>query len=155
MILNILLLLAASFGIFWTIKTKKMFPAIITLGMTFGILLTLLLPENIKYYGIYLYMGFVALSFLYCLVVKEMKTGARIIIGQMSAPVFAYWLWVMNHWHGNELLAPIFVLLVALAGIVGKAKLKNELGFLTISNWTKRMSYIKKDQDADSAERNR
>jgi len=132
MVLNTLLLLAASFGIFWTIKTKKIFPAIITLGMILGILLTLLLPENIKYFGIYLYMGFVALSFLYCLVVKEMKTGPRIVIGLMSAPVFAYWLWVLNHWHGNELLAPIFVLLVALAGIVGKAKLKNELGFLTI-----------------------
>ena len=50
----------------------------------------------------------------------------------MSGFIFAYWLWVLNHWHGNTLLAPIIVLLASTYGIVSKAKLKNELGFLVI-----------------------
>jgi hypothetical protein len=50
----------------------------------------------------------------------------------MSASIFVYWLWVLNHWHGNEMLAPILVLLVGLAGIISKANLKKELGFLTL-----------------------
>jgi len=54
------------------------------------------------------------------------------VIGLMSASIFTYWLWVVNHWHGNELLAPVLALLVGLAAIISKAKLKNELGFLTI-----------------------
>jgi hypothetical protein len=129
MILNILLLLAAAFALYWTIKTKKIFPAVITLGMIVGLVLTLFLY---KYFGIPLYMGFVALAFIYSLAVKELKIWPRIIIGLMSALIFAYWLWVLNHWHGNEILAPIFVLLVGAAGIITKAKLRNELGFLTI-----------------------
>jgi hypothetical protein len=47
-------------------------------------------------------------------------------------PIFAYWLWALNHWHGNAVFAAIFALLVAVAAIFSKAKLKNELGFLTI-----------------------
>ena len=39
---------------------------------------------------------------------------------------------ILNHWHGNALLAPIFVLLVGLVGIFSKTKLKNELGFIII-----------------------
>jgi hypothetical protein len=132
MILKALLLLAAGFALFWTIKTKKIFPAIITLGMIMGVILTLFLSKTIENSGIYLYMGFVAIAFIYSFTVKEIEIGSRIIIGLMSASIFVYWLWVLNHWHGNELLAPIFVLLVGLAGIISKANLKKELGFLII-----------------------
>ena len=132
MILKILLGLAAAFALFWIIKTKKIFPTIITLGMIVGIVLTLFLSKTIQLPGFYLYMGFVALAFIYGLTAKEKKTGTRIIISLMSASIFAYWLWVLNHWHGNAVLLPILVLLVFVAGIIGKAKLRNELGFLTI-----------------------
>jgi hypothetical protein len=50
----------------------------------------------------------------------------------MSAAIFVYWLWVLNHWHGNEFWAPIIVILTALIGLISKAKLKNETGFLAI-----------------------
>jgi len=132
MILNIILGLAAAFAIFWTIKTKKAFPAIITLGMIVGIVLVFFTPVSIQTTGIYIYMGFVALAFLYALLEKEKTILARIIIGLMSVSIFAYWLWVLNHWHGNTLLAPILVLIVGVAGIVSKVKLKNEIGFLAI-----------------------
>jgi len=39
MILSIIIGSAAAFGLFWTIKTKKIFPGIITLGMIVGIVL--------------------------------------------------------------------------------------------------------------------
>jgi len=132
MILKILLGMAAAFALFWTIKTKKIFPAIITLGMIVGILLAFFFSFSIRMPGFYVYMGFVALAFIYGLTAKEKKIGTRIIISLMSASIFAYWLWVLNHWHGNTVLFPIFVLLVFVAGITGKVKLKNELGFLII-----------------------
>jgi hypothetical protein len=121
MILKIILLLASAFALFWTIKTKKLFPAVITLGMILGILLTFFLPETLIYLGIYTYMGFVALSFIYSLTVKEKNVWPRVIIGLMSASIFVYWLWVLNHWHGNELLAPIFVLILGASGIITRA----------------------------------
>ena len=131
MFFKILLGLAAAFALFWTIKTKKTFPAIITLGMIVGIVMTF--PhETIQTPVFYVYMGFVALAFIYGLTVKEKKIGARLIIILMSASIFAYWLWVLNHWHGNTVVFPIFTLVVGGAGIISKAKLKNELGFLII-----------------------
>jgi hypothetical protein len=132
MILKIVLLLASAFALYWTIRTKKIFPTIITIGMIAGVLLALFLPPTIMFYGIYVYMGFVVLSFIYGLTVKEKELWPRVIIVLMSAFIFIYWLWVMNHWHGNEILAPIAVLIVGLAGILTKAKLKNELGLLVI-----------------------
>ena len=132
MILYIVLVSAAIFGIYWTIKIKKIFPAIITGGMILGIILTMILSKSSQLFGIYIYMGFVTLSFIYCLVAKELSTKSRIIIAFMSAAIFFYWLWVLNHWHGNTLLLPIFTILIGLAGIFSKEKLKNELGFLSI-----------------------
>ena len=132
MILKILLGLAAAFAIYWTIKTKKTFPAIITIGMIIGIVLAFFPSDAIKIPGFYIYMAFTALAFIYGLTVKEKQIIARLIICLMAASIFAYWLWVMNHWHGNTLLFPIFTLLVVVVGIFSKAKLKNELGFLTI-----------------------
>ena len=132
MILKILIGLAAAFAFFLTIKTKKTFPTIITLGMIVGIVLALFPSKTIQTPGFYIYMGFVALAFVYGLTVKEKKILTRIILGLMSAPIFAYWLWVLNHWHGNAVLFPIITLLAGVTGIINKAKLKNELGFLTI-----------------------
>ena len=77
-------------------------------------------------------MSFVALAFIYGLTVKEKEIWSRIVLNLMSAGIFTYWLWALNHWHGNELLAPLLTLLAGLVGIVSKVKLKNELGFLIL-----------------------
>lgn len=132
MFLKILLGLAAAFALLWTIKTRKIFPAIITVGMIVGIILTLFQARAVQFPGIHVYMGFVALAFIYGLTVRGKEIKVRIIICLMSASIFVYWLWVLNHWHGNEMLAPILVLVVGAAGIVTKAKLRDEAGFLVI-----------------------
>jgi multisubunit Na+/H+ antiporter MnhF subunit len=130
MILKIIVSFAAAFGLYWTIKYKKLFPAIITLGMIAGIAVVFIPTRTTT--GLYIYMVFVALAFVYGLIIKGKSIGERIIICLMAASVFAYWLWVLNHWHGNTLFFPIITLLTGAAGVFSKAKLKNELGFLLI-----------------------
>ncbi len=132
MILYALMGLAAAFGIYRTIKVKKIFPAIITLGMVAGILFSFYLANTKQNTGFYVYMVFVALAFIYGLTVKGKTIWTSIIISGMSVSMLMYWLWVLNHWHGNTLVFPIFTLIVGLVAIISKAKLKNELGFLTI-----------------------
>lgn len=147
MILKIIMSLAAVFGLYWTIKTKKTFPSIITLGMIAAIVLVFF--PNKTTTGLYIYNVFVVLAFIYGLIAKGKTPGARIVICLMSASIIAYWLWVLNHWHGNAVLFPIITLLVGVGAIFSKVKLKNELGFLVIlfvdaiaillENWMKAM----------------
>lgn len=132
MILKIFLSLAVFYALILSVKYRKTFPIVITLGLMAGIIFTFLQPTIDHFPGIYLYMGFVLLAFIYGIAVKQKDVMDRIIICLMSASVFIYWLWVLNHWHGNEILAPILVLVAGGAGIIAKAKLKNELGFLVI-----------------------
>ena len=130
MILKLILAIAAAFGFYWTIKTKKTLPSIITLGMIIGIMMVFI-PSKITT-GIYIYNGFVVLAFIYGLIVKGKSNGERIVICLMAASIAAYWLWVLNHWHGNAVLFPIITLLVGVVALFSKVKLKNELGFLVI-----------------------
>ena len=132
MILKILLASAAFFGIYRAIKTKRIFPTIITLGMVVGISIVLFLPVKINLTGFYVYMAFVALAFIYGLVIKEKHLPERLIICLLAASLFVYWLWVLNHWHGNEFLVAILALFISIAGVFRIGKLKDELGFLSI-----------------------
>ena len=132
MIIKILLTLASAFALYWAFKTKSLIPTIISLGLIVSIILVLYTNKTIQPYGLYASMVFVAIAFIYGLIGKDMELGSRIIICLMSASIFLYWIWVQNHWHGNTLLLPIFTLLVGLAAIVSKAKLKNEMGFIVI-----------------------
>ena len=132
MMIKILLALAAIFGIFWTIKERKIIPGIITLGMITGTALVLIPLPALRLPGFYSYMGFVGVAFIYGLIVPGKNTWERVIICLMSASLFTYWLWVLNHWHGNTLLLPIFTLLVLTAGVIRKVKLKDELGFIVL-----------------------
>lgn len=128
MIFKILIGLGAAFVLYWIIRTKKTFPTVITLGMIVGIILALFPSKTIQTPGFYIYMGFVVLAFIYGLTAKEKKTGTRLTICLMSASIFAYWLWELNHWHGNAVLAPIFTLLVALVSIISKVKIEKRIG---------------------------
>jgi len=129
---KILLGLASAFALYWIFKTKKLIPALISLGMIVGITMVIFPTLAIVVPGFYVYMGFVAVAFIYGLTAKSKNIGERIIICMMSIPLFLYWLWVLNHWHGNLIFAPILVIITALIGLVSKAKLKNETGFLAI-----------------------
>ena len=131
-ILKVILMLAAAFALYWQIKIKKVFPAIIMVGMIAGMIMVLILPDTIRTTGLFIYMGFVAMVSIYGLTAKEIGIWARIVLILMSAGIFTYWLWVLNHWHGNEILAPLLTLIAGSAGIIGKVKLRNELGFLIL-----------------------
>ncbi len=132
MIIYLLLILAGLFAIYWTYKTRKLFPGIISIGMVAGIVMVLLKCDTIQLPGLYVYMAFVILAFIYGLIAKRKSFVTRLTICMMSASIFTYWLWVLNHWHGNTLLVPIFALLIFAAGLLSNAKLKYEWGFVVI-----------------------
>jgi len=132
MIIHLILILASLFAIYWTWKTKKLFSGIISIGMVLGIGLVLLRVETLQIPGFYVYMAFVALAFVYGLIEKGKSFVTRLTICLLAASMFTYWLWVLNHWHGNTLLIPIFALLIFVAGLLSNAKLKNEWGFMVI-----------------------
>lgn len=134
MIEKIVLLLAALFAVYWVFRTKKTLPAIITLGMVTGVVLVLYMTSFFHRlgFGIYVYMFFVLLAFLYSFFAKGKTTLERIIIALLSFSIIIYWLWVTNHWHGNEILAPVLALLVAILAVFTKANLRSELGFVLI-----------------------
>ena len=129
---KILLGFAAIFAVYWIFKTKKLIPALISLGMIVGIFMVIFPALSIVMPGFYIYLGFVALALVYGITAKSKSVGERIVICLMSSLIFLYWLWALNHWHGNTIFAPVLVILTALVGIVSKAKLKNEMGFLAI-----------------------
>jgi phosphatidylglycerophosphate synthase len=129
---KILLGLAAAFGVYWIFKTKKLVPSLISIGMIVAVVMVIFPSLALFGPGLYTYMAFVALAFIYGLAVKSKNFGERIVISLMSAPLFIYWLWVLNHWHGSVFWAPIIVILTALIGMITKAKVKNETGFLAI-----------------------
>ena len=128
----ILLALAAIFAVFWTFQIKKVIPMVINMGMALGVAIVLIPALKLFTTGLYIYLGFVVLAFFHGLADRNRELVVRLVICLMSAGIFLYWLWVMNHWHGNTVLMPVFVLLVGLAGIIRKAKVRNELGFLAI-----------------------
>ncbi len=132
MILMTIMALAAAFGLFWTVKTKKLFPAIITIGMVVGIALVILQIKDLKTIGFYVYMVFTFLAFLYGITTKGKCLESRIVISLLAASIFTYWLWTLNHWHGNTNLFAITALIVGIVGIVRRSKLKNEFGFIVI-----------------------
>jgi hypothetical protein len=126
------MILASAFAIFWAIKTKKAFPSVISVGMILGIAFVIFSIESFQAFGFYIYNCFVILAFVYGFVKKDLTSVSRIVIILMATSTFTYWLWSFNHWHGNVVIFPIFTLFVALSGFFGKAKLKDELGFLVI-----------------------
>lgn len=132
MVLRIIIELAALFALFWTIRVRKVFPAVITLGMIAGIILFLFPVYDIPFSGIYIYMFFIAMLLIYTMTQKSMNMISKILLGFIAASIFAYWLWVSNHWHGNTLFFPVITLVSGAGALVSKAKLKNELGIIVI-----------------------
>ena len=128
----ILLAIAAAFAVFWTFRINKMIPMGINIGMALGVAIVLIPALKLFTTGLYIYLGFVILAFFYGLADRNRALIDRLVICLMTAGIFLFWLWSVNHWHGNTMLMPVFVLLVGLAGVITKAKLRNELGFLVI-----------------------
>lgn len=130
MILKLSLLLLSLIALIVTFRTNSRYTNIIVVGMVAAVILVqfpgLVIP------GIILYMGFVAAAFAYGLLLKDKPLIPKIIISVMAASMFLYWLWMLNHWHGNTLLFPVLALLTGIVGLVYKKDLKPQWGFLLI-----------------------
>jgi len=124
------MVLAAVAGIILAVKQSKIFPVVITVGMSIGVAMVLFPYGGIQHLGFYVYMAFVALAFVYAIFVRNRLTS--IVVSLMSISIFAYWLWTLNHWHGNTLLLPILTLLIVLFAVIKKVKLKAEMSFIVI-----------------------
>lgn len=126
--LKSIMILAALFGILWTLRKPKGIPAVITMVMVIGILFALWQTQI----GIYIYLVAVILAIIYGIFGRVGSMASRAVILLMSASILAYWLWVHMHWHGNAVFAPVLTLTVAVIAIFTKPKLKLEFGFLGI-----------------------
>lgn len=132
MISLIILGLVAVFSIYWTIKNRNVWPAAITLGMIAGMIIMPFSSREGSLIWVYVYLVFVCSAFVYGLIFNDKKPTERLSICLISLGIFVYWLWTLNHWHGNTMLAPVFVLLVICISLLSKQNLKKETGFLSI-----------------------
>jgi hypothetical protein len=126
------LILASLFAIYWIFRTRQLLPTIISVGMIMGFGVVMAPSGAIKTMGLFVYMGFVSLAFAYAFIAKGKNLRERVIIALMSASILVYWIWALNHWHGNTVILAFITLIVGIMGIIFKAKLRNELGFLVI-----------------------
>ena len=133
--IKILLAFAAIFAVFHIVKmgisSNKML-SIFTFGMASGVALVLFPFKTIQITGIGIYSVNVFFTIVYGITAKDLPTKSRLVICLMAAPIFTYWLWLINHWHGNILLLPLIALFAGLIGIVTKTKLKAESGVLIL-----------------------
>ena len=128
----ILIITAAVFAVYWTFRIKKVVPMMINLGMVLGIAILMIPQLKLFETGLYIYLGFLVMAFFYGLADRNRSLIDRLVICLMSAGIFLFWLWTINSWTGNTIYMPVFVLLIALAGILTKTRLRSELGFLVI-----------------------
>jgi hypothetical protein len=131
-ILKILLTLAGVYALYRQIKMKNVYWGVLAAGIFSGLIMAISPPFSVQNAGLYVYMGFVALTFAYGLASRDTGPGTRMVLLLMSAGIFTYWLWRLNHWHGNELIAAIAVLTALAAGIIAKAKLRKVSGILIL-----------------------
>lgn len=130
--LKIVFLLSLFFAIYWMVRVKKRYVLIMTSGLVLAGLMVLFAPDDFPEYGMYLYIIFSGVVFVYGIISKQKNPEQRFVISLMSLSVILYWVWTDNHWHGNTLLLPVFVLLVGIYALARRIKLKNEVGILLI-----------------------
>jgi len=129
---HIILELGALFALFWTLRTKKLFPGIISILMIVGIVLVLYPEIQNDFYGLLVYMAACILAMVYgFLQLKSNKLSAYLII-IMSTSMFVHWLWLTNHWNGNTLIFPFITLIAGGVALISRTRMRNELGFLII-----------------------
>jgi len=132
MVPETILIVATVFGILYSIRIKDTFPIVISAGLSLGILIALAAPSIYRPLGFYFYMLFLVVSVIYALIKDGMVLRQRIFLIAISAFVFTYWLFAINHWHGNLWLFMITPVLVFIWWLVCKVKIRYELGFVVI-----------------------
>lgn len=133
--LKLLLTLASLFAVFHVFKFRKeskLILNLITLAMVIGVFIAISVTDSIRHIGIYIYLAAVIMAFVYGLLASHLKMTARVIVCLMSVFILVYWIWVLNHFHGNEHILPYLVVMVGIYGFQTKANLKHEIGILVI-----------------------
>lgn len=132
MFLIAILIVAAIFAIAWSARNRKIFPLLISIGMSIGIILAVSTVAKLFLPGVLIYLIFVSLAIFYAVAVKHLDVFSRICIIVMALSIMAYWIWILNHMHGNTLFFPIITLIMSITALFKQSRLKYELGFLVI-----------------------
>ena len=132
MIFKLILLFGALLALALTIRTNSRLTNILVAGMVGSVILVQFPNEKLVTAGIILFMVMAAGVFAAGLAVNGKGLSARLIICLMAASQFTYWLWVLNHWHGNAALAPVLTLIVGMAAIPLRKRLRTEWGVLLV-----------------------
>ncbi len=132
MIFKLILLFGALLALALTIRTNSRLTNILVAGMICSIILVQFPHPDLVLTGIILFMIMTAGVFAAGITIKGKDPAARLIICLMSASQFTYWLWMLNHWHGNTALAPILTLIAGMAAIMLRKRLRAEWGALLI-----------------------
>jgi hypothetical protein len=132
MVAKIIIIIGTVFGLFYSISRRESLPIIISAGMAMGVAIALLASTIYRPVGFIAYMVSVLIAALYAIVTDGLVIRGRIFILLTCAAVFTYWLFAINHWHGNLWLFMIVPVIVFIWWLVCKVPIKKELGFIII-----------------------
>lgn len=130
--LKIVFLLALVFAIYWMVRVKSRYVIILTSGLVLAGLLVLFAPNDLREYGMHLYLISAAAVVVYGVFSKQKNAEQRLVISLAALATIFQWVWVGNHWHGNTMLIAIMILLIGAYALIRRVRLKNEFGILMI-----------------------
>ncbi len=134
MAIKVFIIIAAIFGIGWSLIKSDLKSKLITIGLGLSIAFALCSLPCIKTIGIILYIVLSILVIIFSITRKDLNKSDRLIIILIILPIVVYWTFAFNHYPGAHLLKflliiPVFSFIACL--IKGK-KFNNEFGYLVI-----------------------
>jgi hypothetical protein len=132
MVAKIIIIAGTIFGVVYSVRKRETLPIVISAGMAMGVAIALLSSTIYRPIGFIAYMVSVLIAALYAFVGEGMVLRRRLFLLLISASVFTYWLFAVNHWHGNIWLFMTIPVLVFIWWLVCKVRISNELGFVVI-----------------------
>ena len=132
MVAKIIIIAGTIFGLLYSIGRRDSLPIIISSGMAMGVAIALFASTIYRPIGFIAYMVSVLIAALYAIVTDGLEIRQRILIILVCASVFTYWLFAINHWHGNLWLFMLVPILILIWWLVYKVPIRKELGFIII-----------------------
>jgi len=129
---KLLLLVLSVMALLLTFRTNSRTTNVITGALLLAVILVQFNNEGWVLSGIILYEAVVAVALGYGILMKQKKWPERIVLTGLPAVMFTYWLWRLNHWHGNTALMPLLALCTGVFGLFRVKNLKSEWGYLLI-----------------------
>lgn len=133
MIYQIIISLAALFGLIQLNRMSNSFAKVIVIAQGLAILISLITTTLTKTIGFYLFGLMLLVSIFYVLIEKKEFTQ-KVLMLLIAIPVFISFVFKIFHWpfasvFSLMMLIPIISYLIL---ITRKVNIKNEIGFLTI-----------------------